>query len=470
MRFTIIGHAALFAETTGPTILVDPWLSGSAGWRSWWQYPPSAELRPGWLTPDFLYLTHHHPDHFHYPSMRRIDRDTQILIPRFGVRRMEEELRNLGFTHVREIDHGEIVHLAPTVRVASYQYGFDDTLFAIADGDHVLIDANDCKIRGRAMGQVRRDFGRPTFLLKSHSFAQAYPVCYEAEDPADLELIDRDTYLDDAVGAIRELEPDFAVPFGSMVAFLHPESLHVNRHLVGPGEVVEAVERLGGTSRTRVVPMSPGDQWDSQEGFERSSHDWYADRERHLEELALQVRPRVDRQKALEAERTLPFGAFATYFRRFQGSLPWIVRRALLPRPIVFRIGVSSEPCWLLDFRRRRVERCSHPPEDCASVIEVSEGLLADAIAKEIVHFVHGSMRLRVRLGAGGAQQDLAFWGLLAIWEIGYLPLRRVLGRRFLGIAWRRRREALDLVRALVASGSPLERLSSRFATPHRKA
>ena len=470
MRFTVIGHAALFVETRGPTILVDPWLSGSAGWRSWWQYPPSAEPRPEWLAPDYLYLTHHHPDHFHYPSMRRIDRDTQVLIPRFGVRRMQEELRGLGFSRVRELDHAEVAALTPQVRVASYQYGFDDTLFAIADGEDVLIDANDCKIRGRAMAQVRREFGAPRFLLKSHSFAQAYPVCYEAEDPADLELIDRDTYLNDAVGAVRELEPEFVVPFGSMVAFLHPESLHVNRHLVGPSEVVDAVARLGDAIRTRVIPMAPGDSWDAREGFERSSRDWYGDRERQLRELSQEVRPRIEAAMALEAERSLPFGAFATYFRRFLDSVPWIVRRFLLPRPIVFRIGSPPEPCWILDFRRRRVTRAPRPPDGTASTIEISEGLLADAIAKEIVHFVHGSMRLRVRVAAGGAQQDLAFWGLLAIWEIGYLPLRRVLGWRFLTVLWRRRREGLDLVRALLTSGSPLERLSSRFATPQRRA
>lgn len=465
MRFTVIGHAAMFVETSGPSLLVDPWLSGSAGWRSWWQYPPSAPAKPAWLAPDYLYLTHHHPDHFHYPSIRRIDRDTQILIPRFGVRRMEDELRGLGFSRIREIDHAEICELAPGVRVASYQYGFDDTLFVIADGEDVLVDANDCKIRGLAMRQVQRDFGSPAVLLKSHSFAQAYPACYRAEDPADLELIDRDTYLNDAVEAIRALEPRFAVPFGSMVAFLHPESFHVNRHLVGPDEVVDAVGRLGAEVTTQVVPMTPGDGWDSRAGFERASTDWYTDREQKLAELAEQVRPRIERETALEADRSLPFETFAAYFQEFIDSLPWLIRRSVLPRPMVFRIGTSAQPCWTLDFRRRSVTRSERPPAEHASTTDVAEGLMADAIAKQIVHFVHGSMRLRVQLAAGGAHEDLIFWGLVAIWEIGYLPLRRVLSWRFLTVAARRRREALGLLRALLGSGSPL----TRFATPSRK-
>ena len=54
---------------------------------------------------------------------------------------------------------------------------------------------------------LRAEFGRPTFVFKSYSFAQAYPACYTADDPADLELITRDTYLDDWIGVVSELEP-----------------------------------------------------------------------------------------------------------------------------------------------------------------------------------------------------------------------------------------------------------------------
>ena len=61
-------------------------------------------------------------------------------------------------------------------------------------------------------------------MFKSYSFAQAYPVLYTADDPADLDLVTRDTYLDNWVRVVDALEPRYGVPFGSMVAFLHPES------------------------------------------------------------------------------------------------------------------------------------------------------------------------------------------------------------------------------------------------------
>ena len=354
MRFTVIGHSCLYIETSAGSILVDPWLFGSCYWRSWWHYPPTPEPLPEWLAPDYVYLTHHHFDHFHFPSMRRIDRRAHVLVPEFGVDVLAGEVRNLGFDEVMELPHAQVVQLGPNVRVASYQYGTDDTVFVVADGDEVLVDINDSKVRGRTLDLLRAEFGRPTFVFKSYSFAQAYPACYTADDPADLELITRDTYLDDWIGVVSELEPAYGVPFGSMVAFLHPESRQVNRFLIPPSEVVaEFAKRAPGVG-TEAVQMDPGDRWSADTGFERGSVDWYANREERLDEIARRVQPRIDAQTAAEAGTTLDYDAFAAYFDAFLHAFPpGIIGRFALRRPVVFEVPSSPLPFWVIDFRRR---------------------------------------------------------------------------------------------------------------------
>src|SRR5919106_1045798 len=172
MKFTVIGHACLFIETGSERILVDPWLSGSCYWRSWWHFPPNMAIRQEVLEPEYVYLSHHHFDHFHYPSLRRISKRA-LVVQRGGV---------------------------------------------------VLADLNDCKIKGGAVGPMVKAFGRPTVLFKSHSFAQAYPNCYDIADPADAQLMTREDFLETFIDAVRELKPTYAIPFASMVAFLHPES------------------------------------------------------------------------------------------------------------------------------------------------------------------------------------------------------------------------------------------------------
>jgi UDP-MurNAc hydroxylase len=472
MRFTVIGHSCLYIETSAGTILVDPWLFGSCYWRSWWHYPPTPDPAPEWLAPDYVHLTHHHFDHFHFPSMRRIDRSARVLVPQFGVDVLAGEVRHLGFDDVTELPHAQVLQVGPHVRVASYQYGTDDTVFVVADGDEVLVDINDSKIRGRALEQLKAEFGTPTFVFKSYSFAQAYPACYTADDPADLLLITRDSYIDDWISVVTALAPKYGVPFGSMVAFLHPESRQVNRFLVPPGDVIEAFAERALAGGTEAVQMDPGDRWSSESGFERGCVDWYSDRMQRLDELARRVQPRIDAQTAAEEGKTLDYTTFAEYFHGFLRAFPpGILGRFALRRPVVFEVRSSPLPYWVIDFRRRAVYRLSQPPPDTASIVRVNEAMLADAIDKRLVHVAHGSMRIAIHLRPGGAGDDITFWALLVPWELGYVPLQRSASRRLAAVGWRRRREWLDWTDALRggggggAGGTLFDRLSGRFTT-----
>jgi hypothetical protein len=401
--------------------------------------------------------------------MRRIDRRARVLVPRFGVDVLAGEVRGLGFEKVAELPHAQVLELGPDVRVASYQYGTDDTVFVVQDGADVLVDVNDSKIRGRALDQIRDEFGAPTFVFKSYSFAQAYPTCYTADDPADLALITRDSYLDDWISVVTTLQPRYGVPFWSMVAFLHPESRQVNPHLVAPADVIAAYAERAPHAPTVAVQMDPGDSWSSESGFDLAGVDWYEDRARRLDEIARSVQPRIDAQNAAEAGVTLDPDRFAAYFGDFLHAFPpGVIGRVALRRPVVFEVPSSPLPYWVIDFARRAVYRLSAPPPDTASIVRVNEAMLADAIEKRLVHVVHGSMRIAVHLRPGGAGDDITFWALLVPWELGYLPLHRAVAPRMVEVGWRRRREWLDWAGAFgpgAGSGSLFERLSGRFTT-----
>ena len=75
MRFRVLGHACLEVTSNSKQLLCDPWLVGSAYWRSWWNYPPVPDDLVDTLKPDFIYLTHMHWDHFHGPTLRRLGLD-----------------------------------------------------------------------------------------------------------------------------------------------------------------------------------------------------------------------------------------------------------------------------------------------------------------------------------------------------------------------------------------------------------
>jgi len=452
MRFTVIGHACLFLETGAERVLVDPWLSGSCYWRSWWHFPPNRNLPAEVLEPDYVYLSHHHFDHFHYPSLRRISKRARVFIPRFGVDMMRHELDQLGFTDVVELAHGAPLTLPSGTRLASYQYGPDDSALVVERGGVVLADLNDCKIKGAAARPMLRAFGPPTFAFKSHSFAQAYPNCYAIADEADAKLMTREDFLESFIDAIRELKPAYAVPFASMVAFLHPESRQCNMYAVRPPEVADAANRSEVAAHTKTVLMVPGDRWSSAAGFELQPNDFYERQDEWIERLAGQAAPKIAQEEADERAVALTFDAFERHFGGFVRALPPLIWLAL-KRPIAFHVpSDAAAPFWVLDFKRRTVERAAAPPANAAAIVHMGEGILADAIQKNVVAFVHISMRVRIDLAPGGVQTDFLFWGLLSLRELGYFPLRRMVTPRAARVLWRRRAEVWGFVRSLVGS------------------
>jgi UDP-MurNAc hydroxylase len=462
MQFRILGHACLEIESGQKRMLVDPWLFGSAYWRSWWHYPPAVAMGGDSLSPDFIYISHHHFDHFHYPSMRKLGKDAVVIIPKFGIDLMPREVRRLGFSRVLELPHGDVVELAPGLKIASFQFGFDDSALVVADVEATLANLNDCKISGRSAHQISAKFGKPTFVFKSHSWASAFPNCYEFETPSDVQVLDPASYIASFVEAVQELQPDYAVPFASMVAFLHPDSAKCNQYMITSKQVAESVpaERIPGT---QLVIMNPGDSWSRRDGFHLSATDPYADLPGRLETLTVAVQTQVARASAGEATVHANFDEFQKYFSDFVRALPVGTAR-MLRSPIVFEVLSAPAPYWVLDFKARRVFRQLTLPNGWGSIIRIPDALLADAVRKHIVHFVFISMRMSVRVARGGVGNEVMFWGFLILFELGYLPVRRCLNARMLGVFWRRRAEALQLALRLASRGSTSERLLDHLA------
>ena len=86
MRITGLGHAGMFIETTGGSILCDP-VIGPSFFGSWFPFPDNRGLdweRFG--AADFLYISHRHRDHFDPRLLERyIRKDIEVLLPAFVI-------------------------------------------------------------------------------------------------------------------------------------------------------------------------------------------------------------------------------------------------------------------------------------------------------------------------------------------------------------------------------------------------
>jgi hypothetical protein len=202
--------------------------------------------------------------------------------------------------------------------------------------------------------------------------------------------------------------------------------------------------------------MAPGDSWSRAEGFVVAARPTLAERVAAIERLAEEKGDVI--AQAMREEEALPpvdFAGFRAYLDRFLRSVPWPLRKAF-PSRVAFEAGSGY---FVVDVGRARVEESATLPEDVHSVVRANLRMVGDAIAKGGLNLIGISRRIRVRIRRGGATRDAAFWGLLTVFELGYLPLRRVLTLRGLTTLASRWRELVGYVPVFLAPSRSLERI-----------
>jgi UDP-MurNAc hydroxylase len=441
----------MVVESNGKRVLIDPWLIGSSYWRSWWHFPKPVDVTPDLFNVDAIYITHGHFDHFHYPSLRKFDRSVKILIPKFVTDRMRAGVESLGFKNIVEMPHGAAHKLDGGFTLNSYQHGFDDSAIVIEADGMTILNLNDSHVTGLALRQILKKHPKVDFLFRSHAPAQGYPICYDAEDPAETQFHRRDDYILRFQNSIRIIQPRHAIPFASNICHLHSETFAFNRHNITPLEVAARCQEVFGVN-TPVVVMAPGDSWHSDKGFQLTPPSEYADSNAVLATLSDNAQPVLDQFYKDEEAVKPDFEGFRKYMSGFMRSLPPGIRLVFRP-VIVFDQPLARYRYWVVDFSSWTVSETDVLPKETNSIIQVHPAVLMDALAKDILFFVHISKRMQIWVRKGGMKEEFKFWGLLQLYEIGYLPLRNLAAPRALHVIWKRRFEVLEMLRSSLRAG-----------------
>ncbi len=104
-RVVYLGHATTLIELDDVRLLTDPVL------RSRVAHLLRSGRAPEPGAPDAVLISHGHLDHLDRPSLRRLSRDTELVVPR-GLAR---QVRPLGFREVHEVEVGDEVTVGPVV-------------------------------------------------------------------------------------------------------------------------------------------------------------------------------------------------------------------------------------------------------------------------------------------------------------------------------------------------------------------
>src|SRR4051812_24163805 len=132
----------------GRSIVIDPWLTGGAYYGSWYNFPPvpgelAARVRS--LTPDWVYVSHLHPDHFDPQTLVSFT-EASILIGALGHQHLRRSVSGVGLSNIVELpldvtaDLGDGVQVTILSQFAAASGGYDDEVAYPMDTSVVLRD------------------------------------------------------------------------------------------------------------------------------------------------------------------------------------------------------------------------------------------------------------------------------------------------------------------------------------------
>ena len=239
MKITKFGSATVLIETNGIKILCDPWLTDGIYYGSWCNYPPIDLDLCDFSDVDYIYVSHVHPDHFDPKTMALLDKSVPVLIHRYHKKFLKFNIERLGFT-VIELDNGISFDLSQSTQISIFaaddcnpeicgrmfgcisdiESGSSqlDSLCVVTDGEHTLINTNDCPypIASKTLERIKTIHPVIDFALVGYTSASLFPHCmmdYSSEKRQIEKEKTRKVGLSNGLNTLKVLKPRFYMPF-----------------------------------------------------------------------------------------------------------------------------------------------------------------------------------------------------------------------------------------------------------------
>lgn len=231
MKLNFYSHACVRIEDAGKSIICDPWLVGDTFWGSW-RLTPNSCIKPEELECDFIAISHWHFDHMNYQTLKRIDKNLPVLIPKFPITWMRQTLKKIGFQNVIEIDHAKPFSIGNGVSIVMYQCQYQDDCVIVFHGPSGdVINLNDSKPLKSLMKAIKHSCSNILVTLRSYSYAWSYPSRFNLK-PDDLILINDDFYIKKFYFDSIFFRPKIIVGFASGISHPIEGFESENSHLV----------------------------------------------------------------------------------------------------------------------------------------------------------------------------------------------------------------------------------------------
>jgi len=364
-----LGHSGLAVRHAGKLLLCDPWMSRRGAYNaSWFQYPEYEGDLETLYSPDVVYISHEHLDHYDPEFMDRVPRSVPILTGRAHKKRLVSRLRRLGFTTIVELDNFEAFEVTAgfTVKISTPTFHcpphWFDSCALLVLGEHKVLNLNDCNL-ALPVADLRAE--GIDVLLAQATPAIWYPLVYTTYDDArknELAAVRRESAISSFVSSAKAIQPRLAIPFAGPPCFFDPE---LAKFFFEPDSMFPtppvAAERLAAETDIPGMVLKPGDKLvigkrgDADE-FRLEPSEAYADFDYERDRGAYYARHRAEKERVVaEVLAAVPpaapglFERFRRHFLPFLKGHPYFVEHIGIR--LLFRVSGEHGGNWVVDFR-----------------------------------------------------------------------------------------------------------------------
>jgi hypothetical protein len=280
IRTQFLGHACLRFSGAKGALICDPWLAtvpiyGNTAVK--YPFLPQEQL-PSALDVSHIYISHHHEDHFHVPSLDLFARDTAVLIPAFEyvshprARSMRRTLERMGFTRVIpleswesiDIDLGEPLNLTLIPSAQSRWHDWENSGLILKCAAWTALNLNDNLVDDVLLDQIEARAGRPDAVFVQGFPSTEFPGSFDFSVQEKIRIgRQKRGNVDQADLVIRRLVPRSVTPIACDIAWHRRQDAYRNySDKPTPSRFGPILEKRGLLNRTRYLELGPGDSLD----------------------------------------------------------------------------------------------------------------------------------------------------------------------------------------------------------------
>ena len=244
-----INHASILLDEK---ILCDPWYSGSI-FLNGWNLLHENKVDINSIVPQYIWISHEHPDHFNTENLLKIEEDKRpiILFQKTNDQKVKHWCEGHNFK-IKELEPYKRYNLKEGGDIMCGVVGGFDSFLHFKTKDYSILNLNDCQIYDKKeLEELRKKVGPIAYLFTQFGYTNWAGNESDNELPKKAKKLVFDTLR----SQIEILQPVFVVPFASFVYFSHEENFHWNKNSV---KIKEVFKFLSIELNQNVIVPKPG--------------------------------------------------------------------------------------------------------------------------------------------------------------------------------------------------------------------